>query len=88
MLASGGYPDRYEVRKPIAGLAEAEQLADVIIFHAGTKQEGDRVLTAGGRVLGVTALADSLLSARRRAYDAAERIEFDGRYLRRDIGLI
>ncbi|MBV9491722.1 MAG: phosphoribosylamine--glycine ligase [Verrucomicrobia bacterium] len=88
VLASGGYPDRYEVRKPIAGLAEAEQLADVIIFHAGTKKEGDRVLTAGGRVLGVTALADSLLSARRRAYDAAERIEFDGRYLRRDIGLI
>ncbi|MBV8898974.1 MAG: phosphoribosylamine--glycine ligase [Verrucomicrobia bacterium] len=88
VLASGGYPDRYDTRKPIAGLAEAEQLEDVVIFHAGTQQEDNRVLTAGGRVLGVTALGANLSSARRRAYDAVERIRFDGRYFRRDIGLI
>ena len=88
VLASGGYPDQYDTRKPIAGLAEAEQLEDVVIFHAGTRQEGSRVLTAGGRVLGVTALGANLSSARRRAYDAVERIEFDGCYFRRDIWLI
>jgi phosphoribosylamine---glycine ligase len=88
VLASGGYPDRYEMRKPIAGLPEAEQLEGVVIFHAGTQQEDNRVLTAGGRVLGVTALGANLSSARRRAYDAVERIKFDGCYFRRDIGLI
>ena len=88
VLASGGYPNQYDTRKPIAGLTEAEQLEDVVIFHAGTQQEDNRVLTAGGRVLGVTALGANLSSARRRAYDAVERIRFDGRYFRRDIGLI
>ncbi|MBW0000761.1 MAG: phosphoribosylamine--glycine ligase [Verrucomicrobia bacterium] len=88
VLASGGYPDQYETRKPIAGLPEAEQLEDVLIFHAGTQQEDNRVLTAGGRVLGVTALGANLPTARRRAYDAVERINFDGCYFRRDIGLI
>jgi phosphoribosylamine---glycine ligase len=60
----------------------------VVIFHAGTQQEDNRVLTAGGRVLGVTALGANLSSACCRAYDAVERIKFDGCYFRRDIGLI
>ncbi len=87
VLASGGYPEKYETHRIIAGLAEAGRLENVLVFHAGTASAGERVQTAGGRVLGVTALGDNLSSARRRAYDAAERIEFDGRYLRRDIGV-
>ena len=61
---------------------------DVIVFHAGTQRRENRILTAGGRVLGVTAVGDTLLAAKRRAYGAVGKIEFDGSYFRRDIGSI
>jgi phosphoribosylamine---glycine ligase len=86
VLASRGYPDRAETGKPIVGLPEVSALKDVLAFHAGTRELEGRVVTSGGRVLGITALGDSILSARRKAYDAVSMIEFDGCYFRRDIG--
>ena len=86
VLASKGYPDRADIGKPIVGLTEAAALKDVFVFHAGTREQEDRIVTAGGRVLGITALGDSIRSARRKAYDAVGMIEFDGCYFRRDIG--
>jgi phosphoribosylamine--glycine ligase len=86
VLASKGYPERADTGKPIVGLAEAAALKDVLVFHAGTREQEDRIVTAGGRVLGITALGDSIRSARRKAYDAVGMIEFDGCYFRRDIG--
>ena len=86
VLASRGYPDRAETGKPIVGLPEVAALKDVLVFHAGTREQEGRVVTSGGRVLGITAVGDSILSARRKAYDAVGMIEFDGRYFRRDIG--
>ena len=86
VLASKGYPDRADTGKPIVGLTEAGALKDVLVFHAGTREQEDRIVTAGGRVLGITALGDSIRSARRKAYDAVGMIEFDGCYFRRDIG--
>jgi phosphoribosylamine--glycine ligase len=86
VLASRGYPDRAETGKPIVGLPEVYALKDVLVFHAGTREQEGRIVTSGGRVLGITALGDSVLSARRKAYDAVGMIEFDGCYFRRDIG--
>jgi phosphoribosylamine--glycine ligase len=86
VLASRGYPDRAETGKPIVGLPEVSALKDVLVFHAGTREQEGRIVTSGGRVLGITALGDSVLSARRKAYDAVGMIEFDGCYFRRDIG--
>ncbi len=85
VLASGGYPESYETGKPIAGLAEAAD-SDVSIFHAGTKLLHDALVTAGGRVLGVTAVAQDLPSALQKAYAAAQKISFDGAHYRTDIG--
>jgi phosphoribosylamine---glycine ligase len=86
VLASGGYPGPYQAGKRIGGLAEAEALPDVHVFHAGTRRSGDGVVTAGGRVLCVSALGADHAEARSRAYEAADRIAFDGVYMRRDIG--
>jgi phosphoribosylamine--glycine ligase len=86
VLASKGYPDRAEIGKPIVGLTEVSALKDVLVFHAGTRVQEGRVVTSGGRVIGITALGDSVRSARRKAYDAVSMIEFDGCYFRRDIG--
>ena len=86
VLASGGYPAAYEKGKPITGLAEAAEVEGVEIFHAGTKREGADVVTAGGRVLCVTAIGQSVDEAAERAYRAADRIDFEGKQLRRDIG--
>jgi phosphoribosylamine---glycine ligase len=86
VMASGGYPGHYKTGKTIIGLADANQMAGVTVFHAGTQTGENRILTAGGRVLGVTAVGDTLLAAKRRAYDAVDKIEFDGSYFRRDIG--
>ena len=88
VLASGGYPGDYKTGKTIVGLEHADQMDDVIVFHAGTRLRENRILTSGGRVLGVTALGDTLLAAKRRAYDAVAKIEFDGSYFRHDIGSI
>jgi phosphoribosylamine--glycine ligase len=88
VLASGGYPGPVETGRPIDGLAEAERLEGVRVFHAGTRRRADgTVETAGGRVLTVAALGDGLEDARRRAYEAAERIRFEGMQYRRDIGM-
>jgi phosphoribosylamine--glycine ligase len=84
-LASGGYPREYATGHAISGLAEAEALPGVVVFHAGTRRAGDGFVTAGGRVLGVTARGDDLASARDRAYEAASRIRFAGCHYRRDI---
>ncbi|MGN0779801.1 MAG: phosphoribosylamine--glycine ligase [Aristaeellaceae bacterium] len=84
VLASGGYPVSYKSGYPISGLAEAEKTATV--FHAGTKLTEGQVVTSGGRVLGVTATADTLKEAIDRAYDAAEKITFTDRHMRHDIG--
>ena len=85
-MASGGYPGHYEVGKTIAGLEHLDRKDDVIVFHAGTRMDENRIITSGGRVLGVTAVGDTLLAAKERAYDALDKIEFDGSYFRRDIG--
>jgi len=86
VMASGGYPGEYESGKTIAGLDQAAAVADVAVFHAGTKQVGQQVVTAGGRVLGVTALGHTLVDARQRCHQAIDKIHFDGAYCRRDIG--
>jgi phosphoribosylamine--glycine ligase len=86
VLCAGGYPGNYERGKPIRGLNVAARLPSVEIFHAATAREGDDLVTAGGRVLVVTACAPTIGEASARAYDAAEIIEFEGKYMRTDIG--
>jgi len=86
VLASKGYPGSYQKGRAIAGLAEAAKLPDVKVFHAGTRRVDDRVVTDGGRVLGVTALGADLAAAREKCYQAVRRIEFGGMFYRRDIG--
>ncbi len=85
VMASEGYPGEYEKGKVIRGLAEAGALEDVKVFHAGTKFQDGEVVTAGGRVLGVTALGDDLAHAKLRAYQAVKKIRFDGAWCRKDI---
>ncbi len=85
VLASAGYPESARKGDAIHGLREAGELDDVLVFHAGTKRVGDDVVTNGGRVLGVTALGANVEAARDRAYEAVERIRFDGMQFRRDI---
>ena len=87
VLASGGYPGKYETGKVISGLDDASKLEDVQIFHAGTKRANGEVNTAGGRVLAVTALGSTLEAARARAYEAVSRIHFENCHYRRDIAL-
>jgi phosphoribosylamine---glycine ligase len=87
VLASAGYPGKYETGKPISGLEDAAKLKDVQIFHAGTKRAHSEIRTAGGRVLAVTALGSTIKDARDRAYDAVSRIHFENCYYRRDIAL-
>ena len=84
VLASGGYPGSYEKGKEITGLDTLDE--DEIIFHAGTKVEGDKILTNGGRVLGVTAVGTDLKDALAKAYKTTDKISFEGKQLRRDIG--
>ena len=87
VMASGGYPGKYESGKSISGLDQAAKLEDVQIFHAGTKREGSEVKTAGGRVLAATALGSTLETARARAYQAVSRIHFENCHYRSDIAL-
>ncbi len=86
VMASKGYPGKYEKGKLITGIEKAEALPGVIVFHAGTKEEGGKFYTNGGRVLGVTALAPTLPEAINRAYEAVEKIQFEGAHYRKDIG--
>ena len=85
VMASGGYPGSYAKGKPILGLAEAAKLPDTKVFHAGTAERRDEIVTNGGRVLGVTALGKDLKAAQAAAYAAVEKIHFDGAHFRRDI---
>ncbi|MBM3395102.1 MAG: phosphoribosylamine--glycine ligase, partial [Betaproteobacteria bacterium] len=84
VLAAAGYPEHPRKGDVITGLPEAAE--DVHVFHAGTRKQGDQILTQGGRVLCVTALGDTVRLAQRRAYEIADQIKFDGKQMRRDIG--
>ncbi len=83
VMASGGYPGNYEKGKIIRGLDAVEK--DILVFHAGTQHQGDRILTSGGRVLNITTCAESLQKARERVYDEIKKISFDGAFYRSDI---
>lgn len=83
MLVAGGYPESYEKGKELTGF---DQTSDCILFHAGTKKQGDKILSSGGRVLAVTAKGDNFRDALAKSYRNAERILFEGKYYRKDIG--
>jgi phosphoribosylamine--glycine ligase len=86
VMASEGYPGKYEKGREIRGLEEASAMEDVQVFHAGTSLEGNKVVTSGGRVLGVTAAGRDIGEALRRAYEAVGRISWEGVHYRKDIG--
>ncbi|MGF1537621.1 MAG: phosphoribosylamine--glycine ligase [Elainellaceae cyanobacterium] len=85
VMASGGYPGAYQTGYPISGLDQAAQLG-ALVFHAGTREQDDHIVSAGGRVLGVTALGKTFDEAIAQAYRAVDEIKFSGQYYRRDIG--
>jgi len=85
VMASGGYPGKYVKGKPIEGLADVEKMEDVAVFHAGTRRSGGDIVTNGGRVLGVTALGETIPAAKNRAYEAVSKIHFEGAHYRTDI---
>jgi phosphoribosylamine--glycine ligase len=85
VLSSKGYPGDYEKGKIISGLKEAADTEDVMLFHAGTDQKDGNIVTSGGRVLSVTALGKTIAEAKKKAYQAVEKIHFEGAYWRKDI---
>ncbi len=85
VMAAGGYPEAYEKGKPITGLDQAAEQG-ALVFHAGTQKRGSQIVTDGGRVLNVVATGETLESAIAHAYRVLSPIQFDGMYLRRDIG--
>lgn len=85
IMASGGYPKSYPKGIEISGLTDG-QLDGVTVYHAGTKRDGDKLVTSGGRVLGVTALGESIEDALAKSYAGVEKIKFDGAHYRKDIG--
>lgn len=87
VLTSAGYPGSYEKGKVITGIEDAEALDGVTVYHAGTREQDDQILTNGGRVIDVTALGATFEDARNLAYAACEKIDFEGKTLRHDIGL-
>lgn len=87
VLTSAGYPGSYEKGKVITGIEDAEALDGVTVYHAGTREQDGQILTNGGRVIDVTALGATFEEARNLAYDACEKIDFEGKTLRHDIGL-
>ncbi len=87
VLASDGYPLKYEKGKKIKGLENFEGKTDIFAFHAGTKKVNGDVVTNGGRVLGITATAPTLKEARDKAYEATKLIDFENKYMRNDIGM-
>ena len=87
VMASGGYPAKYETGKEITGLDSFDHSDDIIVFHAGTKLENEKYYTAGGRVLGVTAVANSFDAAIQKSYDTVSKIDFEKAQYRKDIGI-
>jgi phosphoribosylamine--glycine ligase len=85
VAVSGGYPGKYQSGMPITGIPEAEKLGDVKVFHSGTARRGETLVSDGGRVLGVTALGDTVADAQKRAYEAMALVRFEGMHYRRDI---
>ncbi|MBC8325938.1 MAG: phosphoribosylamine--glycine ligase [Verrucomicrobia subdivision 3 bacterium] len=85
VMASGGYPESYAKGKSITGITDADGMEGVKVFHAGTKRDGETLVTSGGRVLGVTAVGDTLEAARDLAYAAVDKIKFEGAHVRGDI---
>ena len=86
VATSKGYPGPYEGGVPITGIADADSMRDVKVFQAGTRMSNGELVTDGGRVLGVTALGDTVADAQRRAYQAMKLVHFEGMHYRRDIG--
>jgi phosphoribosylamine--glycine ligase len=87
VCASKGYPGEYEKGKEISGLDEVNKMRDSIVFHAGTKRQGDKIVTNGGRVLGITGLGNTIKEAIDRTYQAIKKIHFEGMHYRKDIGV-
>jgi len=85
VVASGGYPGRYQKGKDISGLGRLAKMEKIIAFHAGTKFQDDKVITSGGRVLGITAWGETISEARERAYKGVKEIYFEDMYYRNDI---
>jgi len=85
VVSAGGYPGPYRKGDVISGIADANSLEGVHVFHAGTAFNGDKVVTSGGRVLGITAIGSDIATARKRAYEAAAKIRFEGMHFRKDI---
>ena len=85
VMSSGGYPGDYQKGMVINGLEDAAKLKDVVVFHAGTTSKNGKVVTNGGRVLGVTAMGSNIANAKEVAYNAVDLIDFEGAYCRRDI---
>jgi phosphoribosylamine--glycine ligase len=85
VMTSGGYPGPYQTGVPVAGLPEKVLSGDVLVYHAGTKRQGHDVVTAGGRVLGVTGVGAQFTDAMQRAYDMVRTISFSGCHYRTDI---
>lgn len=83
MLVSGGYPGSYQKGKTISGINEVK---DSVVFHAGTKKEGDEVVTSGGRVIALTSFGNDYKDALKKSYQSAEKLQFDKMYFRKDIG--
>ena len=88
VMASGGYPDKYRNGKIISGLNDVAGMDDVMVFHAGSAYNNENIVTAGGRVLGVTALGEDIGKAKEKAYEAVGKIYFDGMQYRKDIGRV
>ena len=84
VLAASGYPGHYEKGMPFHGLST--KVSDVAVFHAGTKVQGKSTVTSGGRVLGITAIGDTLETARDKAYKSVGKISYEGKIFRKDIG--
>jgi len=85
VAASGGYPGKYQKGKVISGLERLEKMKDIIAFHAGTKFQDGKIVTSGGRVLGITAWGDTISKAKEKAYEGVEKIYFEDMYYRKDI---